>query len=83
MMVIEIVIKEAAPGFNLMSHSRSRLPLDPVSWREVLIRAAGTNGRGEKKCSGGERQRKKEQVIDSSVALVCCSATRLPLSVHI
>lgn len=81
MAVIEIVIKDAAEGFNLMSHSGSRLPLDPVSWREVLIRAAGMNGR-EKNAAGGKK-RKKEQVIDSSVALVCCSATRLPLSVHI
>lgn len=50
MMVIEIVIKE---GFNLMSHSGSRLPLDPVSWREVLIRAAGTNGREKNVAEGG------------------------------
>lgn len=57
MTVIEIVIKDAAEGFSLMSHSGSRLPLDPVSWREVLIRAAGTNGR-EKNAAGGKKEEK-------------------------
>lgn len=57
MTVIEIVIKDAAKGFNLMSHSGSRLPLDPVSWREVLIRAAGTIGR-EKNAAGGKTEEK-------------------------
>lgn len=60
--VIEIVIKDAAQGFNLMSHSGIRLPLDPVSWREVLIRAAGTNGR-EKNAAGWKNRGKRNKSL--------------------
>lgn len=58
-----------------MSHYCGRLPLDPVFWLEVLIKAAGTDGA---KDAGGMRKKERERggkkVIDSSVALVCCRA---------
>lgn len=61
-----------------MSHSCSRLPQDPVSWLEVLIRAGGTDGAKDAEGLGKEkkknREERKKKVIDLSAALVCCRA---------
>ena len=40
-----------------MSHSCGLLPLDPVSWLEVLIRAGGTEG--GKDAEGTHKKKKK------------------------
>lgn len=67
-----------------MSHSRGPplllLPLDLVSWLQVLIRAGGTEG-----CRRdvGKKGRRKKKLIDSSVGLVRCHAALTSLSVLI
>lgn len=73
-MEIQILIRDTAVGFQLMSHSCVHLPLDLVFWREVLIRAVGMVGAKKFKIKKRRARGKKrwEKSIDSSPALVCC-----------
>lgn len=58
-MEIQILIRDTAVGFQLMSHSCVHLPLDLVFWREVLIRAVGMVGAKKFKIKKEEQGGKK------------------------
>lgn len=50
-----------------MSHSYGLLPLDPVSWLEVLIRAGGTEGA---KDAGGTRKKRERKEVKKKKSLI-------------
>lgn len=66
-----------------MSHSCCLLPLDPVSWLEVLIRAGGMEWVKNAEELETEQKDKWKTVIDSSVALCAATQPRVFISPHL